>query len=138
MNIQPNLRMGKSEFLAWVQAQQGRFELIERRVVMMTGGSRGHGIIVRRLAKALEKHLDSNRWAVWTSDFGVDVGPNFVRYPDVVVDVVGGRFQDLDRNSPLAGRGSPLPDIGHVRPPRKGRRISSIAVAVGLSRAGAG
>jgi Uma2 family endonuclease len=101
MNVQPNLRMGKSEFLAWAQAQEGRFELIERRVVMMTGGSRGHGVIVRRLASALEKRLDSSRWAVWTSDFGVDVGPDTIRYPDVVVDVVGGRFQDLTATAPL-------------------------------------
>jgi Uma2 family endonuclease len=100
MNVQPNLRMGKSEFLAWVQAQEGRFELIERRVVMMTGGSRGHGVIVRRLANALEKRLDSNRWAVWTSDFGVDVGPDTIRYPDVVVDVADGRSQDLTATAP--------------------------------------
>jgi Uma2 family endonuclease len=101
MNVQPNLRMGKSEFLAWAQAQEGRFELVDRRVVMMTGGSRGHGIIVRRLANALEKRLDSSRWAVWTSDFGVDVGPDTIRYPDVVVDVADGRSQDLTATAPL-------------------------------------
>lgn len=101
MNVQPNLRMDKSEFLAWVQAQEGRYELVDRRVVMMTGGSRGHGISVRRLANALEKRLDSNRWAVVTSDFGVDIGSDTVRYPDVVVDVAGGRFQDLTATAPV-------------------------------------
>ena len=100
MNIQLDLRMGKSEFLTWVQAHEGRYELAGSRVVMMTGGSRGHAILVRRLAAALEKRLDSNRWTVLTSDFGVDIGPSTVRYPDVVVDVAGGRFRDLTAMAP--------------------------------------
>jgi len=40
MNIQLDLRMGKSEFLTWVQAHEGRYELAGSRVVMMTGGAR--------------------------------------------------------------------------------------------------
>jgi Uma2 family endonuclease len=100
MNVQLDLRMGKPEFLTWVQAQEGRYELAGNRVVMMTGGSRGHAILVRRLAAALEKRLDSNRWTVLTSDFGVDVGPSTVRYPDVVVDVAGGRAKDLTATAP--------------------------------------
>jgi Uma2 family endonuclease len=95
MNVQLDLRMDKPEFLAWVQAHERRYELAGNRVVMMTGGSRGHAILVRRLAAALEKRLDSNRWTILTSDFGVDVGPATVRYPDVVVDVAGGQFKDL-------------------------------------------
>ena len=100
MNIQLDLRMGKSEFLTWVQAHEGRYELARSRVVMMTGGSRGHAILVRRLAAALEKRLDGSRWTVLTSDFGVDLGPSTVRYPDVVVDVAGGRFKDLTATAP--------------------------------------
>jgi Uma2 family endonuclease len=101
MNVQPDLRMDKPEFLAWVQAHEGRYELVGNRVVMMAGGSRGHGVIVRRLANALEKRLDNRRWAVWTSDFGVDIGPNTIRYPDVVVDLADGRSQDLTATAPL-------------------------------------
>jgi Uma2 family endonuclease len=101
MNVQLDLRMNKPEFLAWVQAHEGRYELVERRVVMMTGGTRDHGTVVRRLANALERRLDSRRWAVWTSDFGVDVGPNTVRYPDVVVDATGGGGKDLTATAPL-------------------------------------
>jgi Uma2 family endonuclease len=100
MNVQLDLRMDKPEFLAWVPAQKGRYELAGSRVVMMTGGSRGHAILVRRLAAALEKRLDGNRWTVLTSDFGVDLGPATVRYPDVVVDVAGGRFKDLTATAP--------------------------------------
>jgi Uma2 family endonuclease len=67
---------------------------------MKTGESRGHAIIVRQLARALEKRLDAGRWTVMTSDFGVDVGPSTVRYPDVVVDVAGGLFSDLTATAP--------------------------------------
>jgi Uma2 family endonuclease len=101
MNVQLDLRMDKSEFLAWAQAHEGRYELAGKRVVMMTGGSRGHAILLRRLAAALEKRLDSKRWTVLTSDFGVDLGPSTVRYPDVVVDVAGGRFKDLTATAPV-------------------------------------
>jgi Uma2 family endonuclease len=101
MNVRQNLYMNKPKFLAWVRAREGRYELAGSRVVMMTGGSRGHAIIVRRLATALEKRLDGNRWTVLTSDFGVDLGPATVRYPDVVVDVAGGRLADLAATAPI-------------------------------------
>jgi Uma2 family endonuclease len=100
MNIQLDRRMDKSEFLTWVQTHEGRYELAGSRVVMMTGGSRGHAMLVRRLAAALEKRLDGNRWTVLTSDFGVDIGPSTVRYPDVVVDAAGGEFRDLTATAP--------------------------------------
>ncbi len=101
MNVQLGPRMDKPEFLAWVQAQEGRYELVGNRVVMMTGGLRGHAILVRRLAAVLEKQLDSTSWTVLTLDFGVDVGPSTVRFPDVVVDVAGGRFKDLTATAPV-------------------------------------
>ncbi|MGA2125805.1 MAG: Uma2 family endonuclease [Xanthobacteraceae bacterium] len=100
MNVLPNVSMETPEFLAWVQGREGRYELAERRVVMMTGGSRGHAIVLRRLASALEKRLDGDRWAVLTSDFGVEPGPRTIRYPDVVVDVAGGRIDDLVATAP--------------------------------------
>jgi Uma2 family endonuclease len=101
MNVQPNLRMDKATFLAWLQEREERYELADGHVMMMTGGSRGHGIITRRLAAALEKRLDANRRDVLTSDFGVDLGPDTVRYPDVVVDVAGGLLKDLTATTPV-------------------------------------
>jgi Uma2 family endonuclease len=100
MNVQSNLRMDKPAFLAWVQGREGRHELAEGRVMMMTGGSRGHAIVTRRLAAALEKRLDGRRWSVLTSDFAVDLGPKTVRYPDIVVDPADGSFKDLAATAP--------------------------------------
>ncbi len=101
MNVQTNLRMDKPTFLAWLQEREERYELANGRVMMMTGGSRGHGIITRRLATALERRLDAKQWSVLTSDFGVDLGQDTVRYPDVVVDVASGSLKDLTATAPV-------------------------------------
>jgi Uma2 family endonuclease len=93
--------MDKPAFLAWVQEREGRYELDDGHVVMMTGGTRGHGRILRRLAVALERRIDAGRWEVWTSDFGVDLGAKTVRYPDVVIDAVGGADKDLTAAAPV-------------------------------------
>ena|SRR5689334_7067663 len=100
MNVQTNLRMDKATFLAWVQERDERYELDEGHVVMMTGGTRGHALIIRRLAAALERRLDAAIWSTLTSDFGVDLGPKTVRYPDLVVDRTGGSLQDLTATAP--------------------------------------
>jgi Uma2 family endonuclease len=117
MNVQLNLQMDKPAFLAWVQGRDQRYELAGSHVVMMTGGSRGHAIVTRRLANALEQRLDQSRWTVLTSDFGVDLGPATIRYPDVVVDVAGGAFKDLTATAPVLiaevlSPGSATDDLG--------------------------
>jgi Uma2 family endonuclease len=101
MNVQTNLRMDKATFLAWVQEREERYELDQGRVVMMTGGTRAHGRILRRLAAALERRIKADRWEIWTSDFAVDLGPKTVRYPDVVIDAVGGGDKDLTATTPV-------------------------------------
>jgi hypothetical protein len=40
MNVQLDLRMDNPEFLAWVPAQKGHYELSGSRAVTITGGSR--------------------------------------------------------------------------------------------------
>jgi Uma2 family endonuclease len=101
MNVQTNLWMDKATFLAWVQERGERYELDQGHVVMMTGGTRGHALMIRRLAAALERRLDSTIWSTLTSDFGIDLGPKTVRYPDLVVDVAGGSVQDLTATAPV-------------------------------------
>jgi Uma2 family endonuclease len=100
MNIVLPRPMNAAAFLSWTEGREGRYELARGRVMMMTGGSRAHALLVRRLANALENRLDGTRWTVLTSDFAVRVGADTVRYPDVVVDVAGGALNDLAATSP--------------------------------------
>src|SRR5262245_43932232 len=91
MNVQPRVPMDKDAFLAWAQGPEGRFELVERHVVMMVGGSKTHALIASQLMRALWARIDVNKWVVLGSDLAVDVGPDSLRYPDAIVDSIGGQ-----------------------------------------------
>jgi Uma2 family endonuclease len=101
MNIAYPRSMDAAAFLSWTEGREGRYELTRGRVMMMTGGSRAHALIVRRFANAIDRRLDVARWTVLTSDFAVKVGPDTVRYPDVVVDVASGALSDLSATAPV-------------------------------------
>jgi len=91
MNVQPRVPMDKDTFLAWAQGREGRFELVERHVVMMVGGSKTHALIASQLMRALWARIDVSKWVVLGSDLAVDVGPDSLRYPDAIVDSIGGQ-----------------------------------------------
>ena len=91
MNVQPRVPMDKDTFLAWAQGREGRFELVERHVVMMVGGSKTHALIASQLMRALWARIDVKKWVVLGSDLAVDVGPDSLRYPDAIVDSIGGQ-----------------------------------------------
>jgi Uma2 family endonuclease len=99
MNIRPDLRMDKAAFIAWMQANEGRFELAGGHVVMMPGISRSHGLMVSNLVVALRAQLDPRQWAV-IAEFGLDAGPKTLRYPDIVVDRAGGGAKDYTATAP--------------------------------------
>jgi Uma2 family endonuclease len=100
MNVQLPTRMDQQAFLAWVQDRDERYELDRGRVIMMTGGSREHWQIAFNLAKALDARLDAERFMV-LPEFGVDLGPGTIRFPDVVVDVAGETRGDLKAIAPV-------------------------------------
>ena len=100
MNIQSNQRMDRAAFLAWVQATEGRYELAGGRVIMMPGASRVHGRIVRKLVQALSNRLDPMQWEV-IAEFGLDAGPETLRYPDIVVDRADGGDKDHTATAPV-------------------------------------
>ena len=100
MNIQPNLRMDKAAFIAWMQANEGRYELARGRVVMMPGASKVRGRIITRLVVALNTLFDPQVWDV-ISEFGVEAGPETLRYPDVVVERAGGGNKDFTTTAPV-------------------------------------
>jgi len=99
MNVQLPARLDKAGFLAWVQGREERYELVGGRVVMMVGASRAHGRIVSNLIVILRNQLDSQKWDV-IADFGLDLGQETLRYPDIVVDQVGDEG-DLTTTSPV-------------------------------------
>lgn len=101
MNVQLPRPMDSSAFLAWAEGREGRYELANGRVTMMTGGSYGHALAVRGLSKALDRRLEGSRWIALTSDFAVRIHPDTVRYPDVVVDVRGKVLRNLAASTPI-------------------------------------
>ncbi len=99
MNVQLPLHIDKVAFLAWVQGREGRYELAGGRVVMLVGASRNHGIIVGNLFALIRGQLDPEAWTI-IQDFGLDAGPETLRYPDIVVDRRGGRGSDFTATAP--------------------------------------
>jgi Uma2 family endonuclease len=101
MNVQLPRTMDSAAFLAWAEGREGRYELADGRVIMMTGGSYGHAVVVRGLFLALNSRLAGADWIVLTSDLAVSIGARTVRYPDVVVSSkVGKRVRDLTATAP--------------------------------------
>jgi Uma2 family endonuclease len=99
MNLQLPIQIDKTTFLAWVQGREERYELAEGRVVMMVGASRAHGLIVRNLVLILHEQLDPQQWTVLV-DFGLDAGPETLRYPDIVIDRAAGATTDYVATAP--------------------------------------
>jgi Uma2 family endonuclease len=100
MNIQPNLRMTKAAFIEWSAAEEERCELVGGRVVMMPRPSLAHGMIAMNLAVLLRTRLDVKQWVV-VAEFGLDAGPETLRYPDIVVDRAGGRGKSYTASAPV-------------------------------------
>jgi Uma2 family endonuclease len=100
MNVQVPI-MDSAAFLAWAEGREGRYELANGRVLMMTGGSVGHALVVRGLFKTLDSRLAGTRWITLTSDLAVRIGPSTVRYPDVVVHAAGAKPKDLAATTPV-------------------------------------
>jgi len=100
MNVQLPLHMDQKAFLAWAESQEERYELDRGRVIMMTGGSRGHWQITANLIRALQARFDPVRFAV-LPEFGVSLDVGSIRFPDVVIDVAGEKPSDQTATSPL-------------------------------------
>jgi Uma2 family endonuclease len=99
MNLQQQVPMDKTAFLAWAEGREGRYELAEGRVIMMVGATRAHGIVVMNLGALIKEQLDANRWTV-LPDFGLDLGPGTLRYPDIVIDRSGGGLHEHVATAP--------------------------------------
>jgi Uma2 family endonuclease len=83
----PPSPLDRETFQRWAERQERRYEWVRGEIVMTTEVSRDHALIVTRLVIALSKALDLDRYAIATSDFGVNTGPSR-RFPDVLVEPV--------------------------------------------------
>jgi Uma2 family endonuclease len=99
MNVQPNLQLSKTAFIEWSANEEGRCELVGGHVVMMPRPSLAHGMIIMNLAFLLRTRLDPKQWVV-VAEFGLDAGPDTLRYPDVVVDRAGGPGKSYTASAP--------------------------------------
>jgi Uma2 family endonuclease len=100
MNIRPDLRMSKAAFIEWDAGEGQRCELVGGRVVMMPRPSRAHGLIVMNLGVHLRAKLDPKQWDV-IMEFGLDTGPETLRYPDIVVFPAGSPGKSYTTSTPV-------------------------------------
>ncbi len=101
MNVQPTAPTDPDAFLRWNEGREGKRELVNGSVIeMMTGGSRGHAILVSELAALLRASVDRAKFFVLTSDLGVRT-PAGIRYPDVVIETKGGSSRELAATGPV-------------------------------------
>ena len=73
------------DFVAWMEGQPCKLELIDGRLVMMAGGSRRHAANAANVILALGRQLRGTPCRVYTGDLPVDLGPRNRFYPDATV-----------------------------------------------------
>jgi Uma2 family endonuclease len=86
MNAVPQRLISVEEFFSWLVDQEGRFELVNGRIRMMTGATHRHNVVKNNITVALTPAARKCGCSSTTSDMGVQTGPRGVRYPGVVVD----------------------------------------------------
>jgi Uma2 family endonuclease len=101
MNAPLNLKLDKQAFLKWAEGREGRYELKDHRIFMMTGASRHHWRVVSAFTALLRNLLDASSWGVGASDLAVEIGED-VRYPDVIVERASGDGATLFTSEPVA------------------------------------
>ena len=88
MNAPADLRLDKTQFFAWSERQERKYELADGRVVVQPYVTRHHARLCTNLMAALISRLDRAVYDITQGDFAVETGPKSVRYADVMV----GRF----------------------------------------------
>lgn len=74
---------------------QARYEFLDGRVLMMSGGSRQHAMISANIITALNQALRASSCIVFTSDARVKLNDNRYVYPDVAVSCAPQSTTDL-------------------------------------------
>jgi len=99
------LQMSEDQFLAWAEAQEGRFELVEGDVMPRAGATRDHERVVKRIFALLYSQLDESLYDVNKGGFGVSIrlgsGKDTILYPDAVVDRQSGSGDEQSTTQPI-------------------------------------
>jgi Uma2 family endonuclease len=75
------------EFLSWEERQNERYEFVDGRPVMMTGGTQAHALIAANLISILRPMLRGSPCRPCGSDLRVPIlATEHSRYPDVTID----------------------------------------------------
>ncbi|MGE3917333.1 MAG: Uma2 family endonuclease [Hyphomicrobiaceae bacterium] len=79
-------KVDKETFLRFAAAHaEQRYEFVRGRIVQqMTGGTKDHGQVARRLTRSIEDQVDAAAWLV-LQDRGVETRET-IRYPDVSIE----------------------------------------------------
>ena len=77
---------GLEAFLAWEADQPQRWELIDGRPRLMTGGTQAHDLIAVNITAALRQRLRGSPCRPGGSDLRLVTGNGNVRYPDALID----------------------------------------------------
>ena len=97
MNAPPKIRMNVEEFLTWGEAQsEGRFELIDGKVVVMSPERARHNLVKLAVARALQEAVSASgvEGVVFTDGIGIQTAPETIREPDASFQL--GKDVDLD------------------------------------------
>ena len=100
MTAHTPLAMSKEAYFAWVDRQEGRYEYVRGRVMMMVRVTLGHALVAGNLHVALKSRLPIERFNVAFETFAVDVGDS-VRYPDIVVQPAQSDLKALEAKAPI-------------------------------------
>lgn len=80
-------RISVNDFLEWVAAQDGHFELVDGYIVeMMAGAKQGHNVVVTNIVSCIGPQVKSGGCRTTSSDTAVQTLESTIRYPDIVVD----------------------------------------------------
>jgi Uma2 family endonuclease len=101
MNLQTKLPTTADEFLRWNEGREGKWDLVDGRIVdMMVKVSKYHAIVSGNLYTLLRTNLQCPPHVVTAGEFAVKTATS-VRYPDVMVDSEFGQGEDLAATAPL-------------------------------------
>ncbi len=78
-------RMSIDAFLAWADWQDGRYELVRGRPVMMNQTSWNHSKITTNLLSVLLQSVDRDIYHIASGDFALQTGVDTVRLADIMV-----------------------------------------------------